>query len=168
MRTETVAEAYATYRAHVLPRNAPDVQVLECQRAFYAGVWFLLTHLAGTIGDPSTPEEEGIVELEKLKAECEAFGVTGGMPRPQPVPPLSDQTGGVPIADINYTTSDAATMRPILQDLGGRIGEALPEGWGFNLLLFTYGAGGSLFYISSAERSDVLQVMREFIKRQTQ
>jgi hypothetical protein len=73
-----------------------------------------------------------------------------------------------PTAEHNYTTSDAVTMRPILQRLGGVVGEALPEGWGFNLLLFTYGKGGSLFYISSAERGDVMAVMREFIQRNTQ
>ena len=163
MRLETVAESFATYRALVLPPDAPPVQVLECQRAFYAGVYFCLLNLMHNIGDESTDEEQGILELEKLKAECEAFAAAGGMPLPVPTPPP-------PLVPEppNYTTPDAAQMRPILQDLGGRIGSMLPEGWGFNLLLFTFGEGGYLFYISSAERADVLNVMREYIRRQTQ
>jgi hypothetical protein len=161
VRLETVAESFATYRAQVIPPGATDVQVEECRRAFYAGVYFCLLNLMHNIGDESTDEEQGIVELEKLKAECEAFAAGAGMPLPTPKPPaVSEPT--------HYTTSDAAAMRPLLQALGGQIGEQLPVGWGFNLLLFTYGEGGSLFYISSAERQDVIAVMREYINRNTQ
>jgi hypothetical protein len=59
-------------------------------------------------------------------------------------------------------------MRPILQRLGGLIGEHTPAGWGFNVLLFTVGEGGSLFYLSNCDRADVLNVMREFIAKSTQ
>jgi hypothetical protein len=159
MRLETVAESFETYRTGVLPKGASDIQVTECQRAFYAGVYFCLLNLMHNI-DESTDEEQGIVELEKLKAECEAFAAAGGMPLPIATPPA-------PVHQQNYTTSDAADMRPLLQRLGGFIGDDLPAGWGFNLLLFTY-APGSLFYISSAEREDVIAMMREFIKRNTQ
>jgi len=158
LRTETVAESFATYAAKVLPKDAPPIQIEECRRAFYAGAYFLLMNLSYNIGDPTTDEEQGIVQLEKLQAECEAFAAAGGMPLPV----------ATPAADINYTTPDADEMRPLLQDLGGRIGEALPGGWGFTLLLFTFGEGGSLFYISNAERADVLSTMHEFIRRQTQ
>lgn len=158
MRTETVAESFETYRAQVLPAEASDVQVTECRRAFYAGAYFLLMNVAHNIGDESTSEEDGIVELEKLKAECETFAAAGGaVPPPLVVP-----------ADIHYTLPDEADMQSLLRELGARIGEDLPAGWGFNLLLFTYGEGGALFYISSAQRADVLNVMREFIRRQTQ
>lgn len=54
-----------------------------------------------------------------------------------------------------------------LRELASMIGSQLPEGWGFNLLLFSYGEGGNLFYISSAEREDTIKVMKEFISRQT-
>jgi hypothetical protein len=158
LRTETVAEAFADYRAKVLPPNAPDVQITECQRAFYAGAYFLLMNLAANIGDESTPEEEGIVELEKLKAECEAFAAAEAMPLPKLVPP-----------DIHYTVPDPLDIQTKLKTLAAFIkDDYLPEGWGFTLLLFSYSEKGSLFYISSAERSDVLNVMREFIRRQTQ
>lgn len=163
MRVETVAEAFATYRAKVLPADAPAIQVTECQRAFYAGAYFLLMNVAYNIGDESTPEEQGIEELEKLKAECEAFAAAGGQPLPSAVSPAP-----LTPPDINYTIPDEGDMRATLRELGGQIGGMLPDGWGFNLLLFTYGEGGSLLYISSAQRADVLNVMREYIRRQTQ
>lgn len=162
MRTETVAESFATYRAQVLPPDAPPIQVTECQRAFYAGAYFLLLNLAYNIGDDSTPEEQGIEELEKLKAECEAFAAVGGMALPTPTMERP------PPPDIHYTVPDPLDIQARLKEIGGRIGNDLPDGWGFNLLLFTYGEGGNLFYISSADRADVINVMHEFIRRQTQ
>lgn len=60
---------------------------------------------------------------------------------------------------------DNPEMKTTLNNLGGVIGGALPEGWGFTLLLFRYGEGGDLFYISSAQRADVLQMMREFLEK---
>lgn len=161
MKTETVAQSFATYRSQVIPHEATDVQVEECRRAFYAGAYFLLLNVAHNIGDDTTSEDEGVAELEKLKSECETFATTvAGMPLPIAAP--------LAPADSNYTTEDAPKIRPLLQDLAARIGSVLPDGWGFNLLLFTYGEGGSLFYISSAERSDVIALMREYIKRSTQ
>jgi hypothetical protein len=162
MRLETVAESFATYRARVLPSDAPDVQVLECQRAFYAGTYFTLMNLAYNIGDASTDEEQGIVELEKLKAECEAFAAAGGMPLPTPTPPPAV----IPPPDFQTTQDEA--VRPIAKDIGRIIAAQLPDGWGFTLLLFTFGGGGTLSYISNADRGDMLLTMHEFIKRQTQ
>ncbi len=164
MRLETVAESFATYRGTVIPAGASEIQVSECQRAFYAGVYFCLLNLMHNIGDDSTDEEQGILELEKLKAECETFAKAGGMPLPTPTPPAPVVT----VPDVHYTTADAEEMKPLMNDLGRHIGSLCPDGWGFNLLLFTFGAGGSLFYISNAERSDVLATMKEFISRQTQ
>jgi len=161
MRLETVAESFATYRAKVLPPNAPAVQVTECQRAFYAGVYFCLMNLAYNIGDDSTDEEQGVLELEKLKAECEAFAADGGMPLPYAVPPPV-----VPPPD--FQTNDDVAVRPIAKDIGRIIADQLPAGWGFTLLLFTFGPGGALSYISNADRSDMLLTMKEFINRQTQ
>jgi hypothetical protein len=162
MRLETVAESWATYQAKVLPPTAGPVQINETRRAFYAGVYFCLMNLAYNIGDDSTDEEQGIVELEKLKAECEAFAADGGMPLPhaEPPPPV--------VEPPNYQTNDDAAVRPIAKDIGRIIADQLPAGWGFTLLLFTFGPGGSLSYISNADRSDMLLTMKEFIRRQTQ
>jgi len=163
MKIETVAEAFADYQERVIPTNAPHIQIDECRRAFFAGAYFLLMELATGIGDDSTSEEDGIVALEQLKMECEAFAVSV---RNDPAPAAPS----VPeMPDISYNV-DNAEIRPLLQELGDRIGSGLPDGWGFNLLLFEYGEGEGkgLFYISSARRADVIAVMKEYIKRQTQ
>jgi hypothetical protein len=36
----------------------------------------------------------------------------------------------------------------------------------FSLMIFSYGEQGSLFYISSAQRDDMIKTMREFIQKQ--
>ena len=56
-------------------------------------------------------------------------------------------------------------MVELLNKLGKKIAAPLPEGIGFVLLLFDYGEGGNLFYISSAEREGIINVMKEFIKQ---
>ena len=154
MKAESVAQSFDSYRRTVIPAGAPQIQIDECERAFYAGTYFILMNLLTHIGDDSTSEEEGIQQLEALKAECEAFAI-GERPLPTPG------------TEQHYTTPDAAEFKPLLQDLGRLIGGMLPTGWGFTLLMFTFGAGGSLFYISNAQREDVLNTMREFLQRET-
>lgn len=57
-------------------------------------------------------------------------------------------------------------MEEILRRLGTKIGVSLPSSWGFMLMLFEYGENGNLFYISSAEREDVIRVLESFIGRE--
>ena len=52
-----------------------------------------------------------------------------------------------------------------LKEIGHLIGDRLPAGWGFNLMIFDFGKKGSMFYISNAQRGDVIRLMREFIKK---
>jgi hypothetical protein len=59
-------------------------------------------------------------------------------------------------------------IQKTLRDVGSRIGHALPEGWGFLLLLFDYlttPKGGATFYISSADREDVLNLADEWLSK---
>ncbi len=53
-----------------------------------------------------------------------------------------------------------------LHDIGRIIADSLPDGWGFTLLLFEFGAGGSTFYLSNARRDDMVRALQEFIERQ--
>lgn len=41
----------------------------------------------------------------------------------------------------------------------------LPKGMGFVLLMFDFGDKGNMFYISDAQRDDVLKSMQEFIDK---
>lgn len=55
----------------------------------------------------------------------------------------------------------------ILKDLGKIIGSSLPKGVGFSLFIFDIGEGGNMFYISNADRQDMIKAMKEFIERNT-
>jgi len=40
-----------------------------------------------------------------------------------------------------------------------------PPGYGFNLLVFSFGDGGNMFYTSNAQRETMIQAMQEFIAK---
>jgi hypothetical protein len=44
------------------------------------------------------------------------------------------------------------------------IGHHLPPGWGFGLFLFTYGERGTMFWISSAQRDDMVKALQEWMR----
>lgn len=52
-----------------------------------------------------------------------------------------------------------------LKDIGRMLKEAMPAGFGFTFLMFSYGAEGAMFYISSAQREDMIKALREFIQK---
>ena len=47
------------------------------------------------------------------------------------------------------------------QEIAQRIGERIPPGFGFALLLFSFGPGGFLTHVSNANRSDLVATLRE-------
>jgi hypothetical protein len=53
-----------------------------------------------------------------------------------------------------------------LRDIATGIDDQLQEGWGFGLFLFSFGPGGSMFWISSAQRADAIAFLKEFIAKQ--
>ena len=59
-----------------------------------------------------------------------------------------------------------AEIEKQLKEIGGSIAKSLPEGWGFTLFIFSFGEGGSTFYLSNAERGDMMQALEEFMDRQ--
>src|SRR5262245_50577444 len=93
-QVESVAAAFASYRQHVIPPDAPPIQVEECRRAFYAGSYAMLMNVAANIGDASTSEEDGITQLEGLQAECEAFLRAQVAPPP---PAVVEHGGPIPL-----------------------------------------------------------------------
>lgn len=154
----TASQAFASFATMVIPRNAPPVQIEECRRAFMAGVGFLLAQLENYVAD--SPEHEGEAYLTAMHEEVTAF-----------LAELKEHITPDPRAELGqmqYTTPDLDGIAPMLRDIGGRIGAALPPGYGFNLMIFNFGEGGNMFYISNGERSDMIKAMREFIQKQTQ
>lgn len=67
--------------------------------------------------------------------------------------------------DERYEVKNNDAQRQ-LRTIAELVREHLPEGWGFGLLMFEYGPDGSLFYISSAAREDMIVVMREWVAKQ--
>ena len=59
-----------------------------------------------------------------------------------------------------------AKIEAMMKGIGESIGKALPKGYGFTLLLFNFGEGGDMFYISNSRRKDVIESMKEFIQKQ--
>jgi len=53
-----------------------------------------------------------------------------------------------------------------LYSIGKLIGDALPDGYGFMLMIASYGEGGSAFYLSSMQREDTIKMLEEFIARE--
>lgn len=52
-----------------------------------------------------------------------------------------------------------------LKEIGRVLKASMPPGFGFTLLITSYGDGGSLFYVSSCERDSMIATMREFIQK---
>ena len=57
-------------------------------------------------------------------------------------------------------------VEAMLKDIGKTLHGIMPEGFGFTLLMFSFGENGSTFYISDAQRDDMLKAMQEFIDKQ--
>jgi hypothetical protein len=53
-----------------------------------------------------------------------------------------------------------------LRVIAGAIDEEMPPGFGFALFIFDYGEHGNMFYISSAQRDDMVKTLKEFIAKQ--
>lgn len=59
-----------------------------------------------------------------------------------------------------------AEIEKALKHVGEGIKEVLPSNVGFSLLMFDYGEGGNMFYLSSARREDMVKAMLEFLQKQ--
>lgn len=74
---------------------------------------------------------------------------------------INDQPSG-----HDYRVPIDPRVKAPLNDLGRGIGGVLPAGWGFTLLLFTFGDEGVMTYISNAQRADMVKAMQEFLAKQ--
>ena len=69
------------------------------------------------------------------------------------------------MANNSYEVRDKM-IEAKLKEIGRMIGESLPSGQGFALQIFDFGDGGNLFYISNAQREDLIRVLeKDFIPR---
>ena len=68
------------------------------------------------------------------------------------------------IPEMKYEVRDEEVEK-LLKDIGQRLKSAMPPGYGFNLMIFTFGEGGNMFYCSNAQREDMIRAMQEFIAK---
>lgn len=71
------------------------------------------------------------------------------------------------MSDANFEVENEI-IHKLLKDIGAILNRAMPPNYGFMLMLFSYGEGGDLFYMSSAQREDIRKVMLEFMKKMEQ
>lgn len=55
-----------------------------------------------------------------------------------------------------------------MQKIAQKVQDELPEGFGFIVLTFKFNEKGQMIYISNANREDVVEAMKEFIKKTEQ
>ncbi len=75
----------------------------------------------------------------------------------------------LPLPPEEGETQDETRERLGLEEacakLGKEIGSKMPKGVGFAFLMFGFGPGQNIAYISNANRSDMLATMREFLAK---
>lgn len=75
-----------------------------------------------------------------------------------------------PRADEELAAMLAPTSREVLEALSMKVADGItaqcPKGVGFALLVFSFGAGGNLAWISNANRSDMIKAVDEWIATQ--
>lgn len=74
---KTMREQWTSYAERVLPKPAGTNQVIETQRAFYAGAWAMYQLVLELSGDPDDVSEQslaaGAANLIAIEAELRAF-----------------------------------------------------------------------------------------------
>ncbi len=55
--------------------------------------------------------------------------------------------------------------KELMIKMGDQVNAQLPEGFGFALIVFPFHGGGTGSYISSGQRSDMIQALRETADR---
>lgn len=73
----TIQEQWESYLNVVLPKNAPQIQVTECRRAFYAGAQAMMTVFT-SIGEPDISEDAGVALIEGFNSELSSFAARVG------------------------------------------------------------------------------------------
>jgi hypothetical protein len=163
-----VSQWFEAYRRHAMASNAPPIQIAESERVFFAGVWSMLTFAGATAQDEHASDEQKAAALWRIEDECRAF-IDRQMVEDAP-PPIPE-----PAEPANYNVRHDV-IEPLLRQMGRDLKARMPDGWGFVLLIASFGQQGvkgegkegSVFYMSSVDRPGAMALMQDFIKRGTQ
>jgi len=69
---ETIRAMWQEYRRAVIPADAPPVQIVECRRAFYGGLWALMCRLYAN-ADGTMTDTAAADYMKDLEAEMRRF-----------------------------------------------------------------------------------------------
>lgn len=67
--------------------------------------------------------------------------------------------------DERYEVVDEEKQRA-LRTIAALVDGETPDGMGFAVFLFDFGEGGAMFYMSNAQREDIVSSMKEWIAKQ--
>jgi hypothetical protein len=56
-------------------------------------------------------------------------------------------------------------VRLLLESQARRLAEGCPAGVGFALMIFDFGEGGNMAYVSNAERADMIRALEELLQK---
>lgn len=77
----TIQEQWIDYRKKVVPPDAPDVQIQETRRGFYAGALAILQmQFAVSGGEEELSDDAGVALIESWHQECADFMKIIGKP----------------------------------------------------------------------------------------
>ena len=68
-----LAEAWSSYAAQVIPRDAPKVQRQESRRAFYAGARSLLDGIMASLDPDKEPTLDDYARMDAIQRELSTF-----------------------------------------------------------------------------------------------
>lgn len=76
----TMQALWESYRISVIPRDAPEVQITECRRAFYGGAKGLMDAVMLALDPTREPTDADVAYMGGLQHELDQFceGVMAG------------------------------------------------------------------------------------------
>lgn len=69
----SIFEDWKAYRQRVMPATCPDIQAVECKRAFYAGAFSLFTLLQRIVSDDAETTDADMDAMQKVDDEFKDF-----------------------------------------------------------------------------------------------
>lgn len=73
-----------------------------------------------------------------------------------------------PTLSFDHNVAGNESIKYMLNDIGNIIGAAIKEKFpnmGFALMMFDFGEGGSFYWLSNAQRTDMIKMLREAINK---
>jgi hypothetical protein len=153
-----VQALWESYLAEVIPAKAPNIQIVECQRAFYAGAQGLLSAITTGLTPGLEAEQEDLAMMDGIAAELKAFAVNVAVEaKAEDVVERLDDPVRLSPRRLEVEAMGRATIKRAI--------EGLPRGIIVTLFLTTAGKDGFLTYLSNGDRQDMIRALVEWLGR---